>query len=159
MQLFLKHRSGPLARRPTKNGVEYLSDPRIARLGIQRLLAILYSFPYASLIWAMATYIAAILAFAVNNSAVPPTLLYVIIICLEVPLAGVIVCFWRDDLQLMDNLRSCRDSMRSLSPIGLVHLVGRVARRGHNPEAANISVIRHWVRRAMGSINAPEGEC
>jgi hypothetical protein len=57
----------------------------------------------------------------------------------------------------MDNFRSCRDSMRSLSPIGLVHLVGKVAPRGHNPEAANISIVRLWIRRAMGSVNVPQG--
>ncbi|KAF8464220.1 hypothetical protein JB92DRAFT_3150256 [Gautieria morchelliformis] len=158
MLLFLKHRSGPLAGRRTKNGVEYLSAPIIARLGMQ-ILAIMYSLPYAYLIWAMVTYIAAIILFVFNSGLKSTSQVVIAYVAMGLGslLFVVIVYFSEDELQLMDNLRSCRDSMRSLSPIGLVRLVGRVVRRGHNPEAANIAInIRPWVRRAMGSVNDPQ---
>ena len=60
----------------------------------------------------------------------------------------------------MDNIRNIRDTLLSLSPVALVRLVGKVAPRRHNPEAANIPIVRHWLRKSAegGNMNGPQGQ-
>ncbi|KAF8586599.1 hypothetical protein K439DRAFT_1631481 [Ramaria rubella] len=153
-----KHRSR--ARKHASDGSIYLSEATHPNLGL-RPLAIVYSLPYAFLMWAMITFIAAILLFVFQSgvSLTSRVFISIIALCLGVTLVWVVAYFWQDELKLMDDFHDLQSTLSSLSPVALIQLVGRVAPRDHNPEAATRPIVRHWLHKtaeAEGGENTEE---
>ncbi|KAF8524462.1 hypothetical protein JB92DRAFT_3109514 [Gautieria morchelliformis] len=150
MLLFRKHRSGPLADRQTEDGAKYLHKEAHVRLGLGPL-AIVYSLSYACLMWAMVTYIAAILLFVFKSgvSKISQAVISAIAFSLGATLAWVIHRFWKDKPDSMGNLRDRHNPMRSLSPVALIPLLGRVTSRTRGPQAANASIVPSPVTREV----------
>ncbi|KAF8531116.1 hypothetical protein JB92DRAFT_2825266 [Gautieria morchelliformis] len=158
-------RPGPLADRQAEaeDGAKYLLKETHDGLGL-RPLAIVYSLSYACLMWAMVTYIAAILLFVFKSglSMISQAVISAIAVSLGATLAWVIQRFWHHDHEL-----HCRDSVRSLSPVALIRLLGRVTARARIPEAANAFIVPNWLRRvttrrevadtALPSAHGPQG--
>jgi len=152
-----KHR--PRARQHASDGNDYLQNAKHPTLGM-RPLAIVYSLPYAFLMWAMVTFIAAILLYTFNTglSTTITTIIGTISFCLGATLVWAISYFWKDELQLGDDFRDMRRTLYE-SPVKLNHLVGKLSPRNHDPEAANTPMIRFWSRggpEARGEHNTPK---
>jgi len=137
-----KHRAK--ARTHAADGSIYLNEAEHPTLGM-RPLAIVYCLPYAFLMWAMVTFIAAILLFA-SQSGLDSTLtslIGTIAIGLGAILVWAISYFWKDELQLKDDFRGMHAALQPLSPMKVIRLVGTIAPR---VRAANTPIVRGWIK-------------
>ncbi|KAF8507527.1 hypothetical protein BU17DRAFT_100459 [Hysterangium stoloniferum] len=84
-------------------------------------LAILYSLPYALLMWAMVSFIAAILLYVFKSgvSTHSEIILASLALSLGVTLIWVIQFFWKDDLKLEEDLQSLWNILMLSSPLAL----------------------------------------
>ncbi|KAF8525596.1 hypothetical protein BU17DRAFT_83896 [Hysterangium stoloniferum] len=84
-------------------------------------LAILYSLPYALLMWAMVSFIMAIMLYVFKSgvSTHSETMLGSLAFALGVTLIWVVQYFWKDDLGLEEDLHSLCNILKLLSPSSL----------------------------------------
>ncbi|KAF8524076.1 hypothetical protein BU17DRAFT_85133 [Hysterangium stoloniferum] len=100
---------------------EFLNSKSKSFLDLQPL-AILYSLPYALLMWAMVSFIAAILLYVFKSGV--STHSEIILGALAFALGATLICviqfFWKDDLKLKEYLQSLCNILTQLSPLSLL---------------------------------------
>ncbi|KAF8512518.1 hypothetical protein BU17DRAFT_96162 [Hysterangium stoloniferum] len=109
-----KHRE--LIRLHAEEADAFLHHASRTPLGLQPL-AILYSLPYALLMWAMVSFIAAILLYAFQSGIgiASQIIISSLALALLAVLAWIIRSFWKDDFWLIDALYdSLKSSMTSI---------------------------------------------
>ncbi|KAF8525521.1 hypothetical protein BU17DRAFT_83762 [Hysterangium stoloniferum] len=108
----------PFSRLHADEGSEFLKDATHKSLGLQPL-AILYSLPYAFLMWAMATFIAAILLFVFQSGVNVTTRVAIssLALALGATLLWVVLFFWRDHLGILDELYRLPRILQPPSPL------------------------------------------
>jgi len=111
-----------LIRLHAVQGDTFLHSASQTRLGLQPL-AILYSLPYALLMWAVVSFIAAILLYAFQSGVgiASRILISSLALALLAMQAWVIRFFWKDDLRLIDDFQMLCDTLKSSSLITTIH--------------------------------------
>ncbi|KAF8515478.1 hypothetical protein BU17DRAFT_67845 [Hysterangium stoloniferum] len=93
----------------------------VRKLNRQHPLAIMYSLPYALLMWAMVSFVAAILLYVFKSgvSTHSEIILASLALSLGVTLIWVIQFFWKDDLKFDEDLQSLWNILMLSSPLAL----------------------------------------